>query len=290
LRLTEHRFSVFPIQKNSDLAMNNIRLGVIGSGKIGEALINGIISSKKITRQDICSSDKKEDRRGYISKEYSIDCFENNVDVVTRSDVIILAIKPNEVKKVVTEISKALTKKHLLITIAAGVTINYISKNLKKNVPIIRGMPNTPVLVKEGMTVLTTSNGTDEHLALAKEIFESVGKVVVLEEKYLDIVTGLSGSGPAYIFMVIESLAESGVKLGIPREISNLLAAQTTLGAAKMVLETGEHPALLRDMVTTPGGVTIDGIIQLEEGKLRTSIINAVVKATNRSKELVLND
>lgn len=270
--------------------MNNIRLGIIGSGKIGEALIKGIISSKKISKQNICSSDKKDDKRDYISKEYSIKCFENNVDVVTRSDVIILAIKPNEVKNVVTEISDVLTKKHLLITIAAGVTINYISKNLKKDVPIIRGMPNTPVLVQEGMTVLTTNNCTDEQLGLAKEIFESVGKVVVLEEKYLDTVTGLSGSGPAYIFMVIESLAESGVKLGIAREISNLLAAQTTLGSAKMVLETGEHPALLRDMVTTPGGVTIDGIIQLEEGKLRTSIINAVVKAASRSKELVLND
>jgi pyrroline-5-carboxylate reductase len=125
---------------------------------------------------------------------------------------------------------------------------------------------------------------------MAREIFESVGKVVFMEEKYMDAVTGLSGSGPAYIFMVIEALVEAGVKVGIPRETSTLLAAQTTLGAAKMILETEEHPALLREMVTTPGGVTIDGIIQLEEGKLRTSIINAVVKATERSRELVLND
>ena len=270
--------------------MNKIRLGIIGSGKIGEALIRGILDSKKISEEDLCSSDKKEERRNNITKEYSIKCFESNLDVVKNSDVVILAIKPNEVKNVIIEIQDGVTSKHLLITIAAGVTINYIMKHLKKQIPIIRGMPNTPVLVQEGMTVLTTVNGTEKHLALAKEIFESVGKVVILEEKYLDIVTGLSGSGPAYIFMVIESLAESGLKLGIPREISNLLAAQTTLGAAKMVLETGEHPALLRDMVTTPGGVTIDGIIELEEGKLRTSIINAVVKATQRSKELALDE
>ncbi len=139
------------------------------------------------------------------------------------------------------------------------------------------------------MTVLTTINGTNEHLSLARKIFESVGRVAILEERHMNAVTGLSGSGPAYIFMVIESLVEAGVKTGIPRDISDLLAAQTTFGSAKMVLETGEHPALLKDMVTTPGGVTIDGIIQLEEGKLRTSIMKAVVQAAERSKELVLD-
>jgi len=270
--------------------MINIRLGIIGSGKIGEALINGLTSSKKISKENLVSSDVREERRDYIAKKYSIECLGNNLELVKRSDVIILAIKPNDVKKVILRIKDALTDKHLLISIAAGVTINYIMKNLKKQVPIVRGMPNIPVLIQEGITVLTTANGTNKHLTLAKEIFGSVGKVVVLEERHLDAVTGLSGSGPAYIFMMIESLVESGVKVGIPREISNLLAVQTTIGSAKMVLETGEHPALLRDMVTTPGGVTIDGIIQLEEGKLRISVINAVVKATKRSRELVLND
>ncbi len=212
--------------------------------------------------------------------------------MVKKSEVVILAIKPSEIKKVLLEIKDVITDKHLLISIAAGVTTDYINKNLKKLVPTVRGMPNTPVLVREGMTVLTSVNGSNEHLDLAREIFESLGKVTFLEERYLNAVTALSGSGPAYIFMVIEALIEAGVKVGIPREISYLLAAQTTLGSAKMALEleTGEHPALLREMVTTPGGVTIDGIIQLEEGKLRTSIINAVVKATERSRELVIND
>ncbi len=270
--------------------MINIRLGIIGSGKIGEALINGLLSSKKIKKENLVSSDVKKERRDLIAQKYSIECLGNNSDVVKKSDVVILAIKPNDVKKVTADIRGVLTSKHLLISIAAGVTINYILKNLKKEVPIVRGMPNIPVLIKEGITVLTTINGSNEHLNLAKEIFNSIGRVVVLEEKHIDAVTGLSGSGPAYVFMMIEALVEAGVKVGIPREISNLLAVQTTIGSAKMILETGEHPALLRDMVTTPGGVTIDGIIQLEEGKLRTSIINAVVKATERSRELVLND
>jgi pyrroline-5-carboxylate reductase len=235
------------------------------------------------------STDVLKERREYISNKYGIECIESNSELTRKSNVIIMAVKPNDVKKVIYEIKDEITNKHVLITIAAGVTIKYVMKYLKKKVPIIRGMPNIPVLVQEGMTVLTTVDGTNEHMSLAKEIFESVGKVAILEEKHMDAVTGLSGSGPAYIFMVIESLVEAGVKTGIPRDISDLLAAQTTYGSAKMILETGEHPALLKDMVTTPGGVTIDGIIQLEEGKLRTSIMKAVVQAAERSKELVLD-
>ncbi len=270
--------------------MINTKIGIIGVGKIGEALIKGLISSRKIDKGNLRSSDIKEERRDYITKNYSVECLESNIDLVKKSEVVILAIKPSEIKKVLLEIKDVITDKHLLISIAAGVTTDYINKNLEKLVPTVRGMPNTPVLVREGMTVLTSVNGSNEHLDLAREIFESLGKVTFLEERYLNAVTALSGSGPAYIFMVIEALIEAGVKVGIPREISYLLAAQTTLGSAKMALETGEHPALLREMVTTPGGVTIDGIIQLEEGKLRTSIINAVVKATERSRELVIND
>jgi pyrroline-5-carboxylate reductase len=268
----------------------NAKVGIIGSGKIGEALIKGLISSKKLSRKCLCASDVREERRKYISKKYLIECLHSNLELVDKSEVVILAVKPNDVKKVLHGIREKLTDKHLLISIAAGVTIDFLLKTLGKPIPIVRGMPNLPVLVREGMTVLASQNGSEEHLAMAREIFESVGKVVFMEEKYMDAVTGLSGSGPAYIFMVIEALVEAGVKVGIPRETSTLLAAQTTLGAAKMILETEEHPALLREMVTTPGGVTIDGIIQLEEGKLRTSIINAVVKATERSRELVLND
>jgi pyrroline-5-carboxylate reductase len=268
----------------------NAKVGIIGSGKIGEALIKGLISSKKLSRKNLYASDVREERRKYISKKYLIECLHSNLELVDKSEVVILAVKPNDVKKVLHGIREKLTDKHLLISIAAGVTIDFLLKTLGKPIPIVRGMPNLPVLVREGMTVLASQNGSEEHLAMAREIFESVGKVVFMEEKYMDAVTGLSGSGPAYIFMVIEALVEAGVKVGIPRETSTLLAAQTTLGAAKMILETEEHPALLREMVTTPGGVTIDGIIQLEEGKLRTSIINAVVKATERSRELVLND
>jgi pyrroline-5-carboxylate reductase len=269
--------------------MENLSLGIIGSGKIGEALIKGILTSGKLKKMAIRSTDVIKERREYISNKYGIECLESNSELTKKSNIIIMAVKPNDVQKVIGEIRNTITDRHLLVTIAAGVTIGYVLKHLKKKIPVIRGMPNVAVLVQEGMTVLTTINGTNEHLSLARKIFESVGKVAILEERHMNAVTGLSGSGPAYIFMVIESLVEAGVKTGIPRDISDLLAAQTTFGSAKMVLETGEHPALLKDMVTTPGGVTIDGIIQLEEGKLRTSIMKAVVQAAERSKELVLD-
>ena len=163
-----------------------------------------------------------------------------------------------------------------------------LPNTLENSHPVIRAMPNTPAAVRQGMTALTKGLfARDEHIVIAEEMFKSVGRTAVVDESNMDAVTGLSGSGPAYIYIVVEALAEAGVKVGLPRELATLLAAQTTLGSAMMVLETGSHPALLKDAVTTPAGCTVDGIMELEEGKLRVTLIKAVVKATQRARELV---
>jgi pyrroline-5-carboxylate reductase len=265
------------------------RIGIIGSGKIGEALVAGLLSDGKIPKGMLSASDAKEERRRIISERYGIKCYSDNIELVRNSDVVIIAVRPNQVKGLLEEIRDSISQSHLIITIAAGVPMGFIAKNLRKKVAIVRGMTNTAVLVREGMTAIAGNEEVDEEgMRMAEEIFGSLGKVVRVEEEHLNAVTGLSGSGPAYIYMVIEALTEGGVKVGLPREVSLLLAAQTTFGAAKMVLETKEHPAKLRDMVTTPGGATIEGILQLEEGSMRIALINAVLKATERSKQLLM--
>jgi len=265
------------------------RIGIIGAGKIGEAIIAGLLSAGRISRDMLSASDEKEERRRIVSEKYGVKCYSDNTELVRNSDVVLIAVRPNQVKGLLDEIRDAVTPNHLIITIAAGVPIAFIAKNLRRRVPIIRAMTNTAVLVREGMTAISGNEEVGEDgMRIAEEIFGALGKVVRVEEEHLNAVTGLSGSGPAYIYMVIEALTEGGVKVGLPREISLLLAAQTTFGAAKMVLETKEHPAKLRDMVTTPGGATIEGILQLEEGKIRIALINAVLKATERSKQLLM--
>jgi pyrroline-5-carboxylate reductase len=207
---------------------------------------------------------------------------------VERADVILLAVKPQTVPIVVSEIGPVLKTSQLLISVAASVSTAFIEKHIPSPVPIVRAMPNTPCLLNKGMTGLAPGrNSTPEHVALAKFIFDSVGRTVVVDEKHMDAITGLSASGPAFVYIIIESLAEAGVKVGLPRDIATELAAQTVLGAGAMVLETAEHPAKLKDSVTTPAGCTIDGILELEEGGLRVTLIKAVVKATQRAKELL---
>jgi len=187
----------------------------------------------------------------------------------------------------VREISGYVTPQQVIVSVAASVTTAAIEKDLPVNVPVIRAMPNTPCLLGSGMTGLCKGkHAKGKDVALACRMFEAVGKTAVVDEKHMDAVTALSASGPAYIYIILESLAEAGVKVGLPRDIATLLAAQTTLGAARVVLETGDHPALLKDAVTTPAGCTIDAIMELEEGKLRVTLIKAVVKATQRAKEL----
>ncbi|HNY12303.1 MAG TPA: pyrroline-5-carboxylate reductase [Candidatus Wallbacteria bacterium] len=275
------------ISKNSKKDKKQI-IGIIGAGKIGEAIISGLLGEKIKSHDEIIATVASRERAEYMRKKFGITCTNNNIDAIKKADVIILAVKPQIISVVLKEIAPVLTKEKLLISVAAGVSCCYIESFLKKKASVIRAMPNLCCQVYAGMTAISKGSAvTSDQVEIAKKIFEPVSRTIVIDEKHLDAVTGLSGSGPAYIYIAIEALAEGGVKVGLPREVATLLAAQATLGAAKMVLETHEHPALLKEMVTTPAGVTIDGIMELEEGKFRVTLIKAVMKGTERSKELV---
>ena len=211
-----------------------------------------------------------------------------NRKAVQGADIVLLCVKPQVVADVLKEIAAELSEKTLLISVAASVPTNFIEQHLGGKIPVVRVMPNTPSAVGCGMTgICRGAHAGAEHLETAQAIFNAVGRTVVVDEKNMDAVTGLSASGPAFAYIILESLAEAGVKVGLPRDVATLLAAQTMKGAASVVLETGDHPALLKDAVTTPAGCTIDGILELEEGKLRVTLIKAVVKATSRAGELL---
>jgi pyrroline-5-carboxylate reductase len=225
-----------------------------------------------------------------LAEKLNIEVGTDNAKAVQGADIIFICVKPQTVQEVVEEIRPNVSKGQLLISVAASVSTSQIEKALGTKNAVVRAMPNTPCALGAGMTGLCKGQFVSaEEIALACSLFDVVGRTVVVDEKHMDAVTGLSASGPAFIYIILESLAEAGVKVGLPREVATLLAAQMTMGSAKMVLETGDHPAQLKDSVTTPAGCTIDGILELEEGKLRVTLIKAVVKATQRAKELAYN-
>ncbi|MBI5286200.1 MAG: pyrroline-5-carboxylate reductase [Deltaproteobacteria bacterium] len=263
-------------------------IGFIGAGNMGEALIKGILTSKKVSPGQVVVSDKVKERLAFIAERYEVKVFSMNFEVARIADIIILAVKPNDIKVVIEEIGPDLNKNKLLISIAAGITLDYIRRELSHPVPLIRVMPNTPARVQEGaIGICPASDVSDEAMAVARAIFEAVGKVVVVEkEELMDAVTGLSGSGPAYIFLILEALSDGGVKVGLPRKTATLLAIQTVLGSARLALVSGKHLGELKDMVTSPGGTTIAGLKKLEDGGVRAAIMEAVEAATRRSREL----
>jgi pyrroline-5-carboxylate reductase len=263
-------------------------LGIIGAGKLGEAIALGLLNRGVVQRHSLLCSVKHESSVARVKAKLGIEPIFPNSALAQRSDVILLAVKPQNVETVCAEIRDVLQPSQVIISVAASVTTSYIEERLGKPIPVIRAMPNTPAIINAAMTALCKGRfATPQHLDLAMQIFRAVGEVVELDEALFDGVTALSASGPAYIFVVIEALAEAGVKLGIPRDISTLLVSQTMLGAAKLALETKQHPALLKDSVTTPAGCTIDGLLELEDGGLRVTLIKAVVKAAERASELV---
>ncbi|MBI3948880.1 MAG: pyrroline-5-carboxylate reductase [Acidobacteria bacterium] len=264
------------------------KLALIGVGKLGEALVTGLLRQGDLRREDIAGSVGHEASLARVRERLGIEVALDNRELVQGRDVILLAVKPQNMDKVIREIAEEVMSPQLIITVAASVTTGFVEQRLNQPVPVVRAMPNTPCVLNAGMTGLCAGlYARQEHLRIAEEIFKSVGETVFVDESLMDGVTGLSASGPAYLYVIIESLAEAGVKLGIPRDVSTLLAAQTMLGAARMVLESKAHPALLKDVVTTPAGCTIDGLLELEEGKLRVTLIKAVVKAAERARELV---
>jgi pyrroline-5-carboxylate reductase len=264
------------------------KLAVIGVGKLGEALVSGLCKTGTLSKDDVFGTVGRESSIERVSKKLGISVGLDNKAAVKGKDIIILAIKPQNMDRVLAEIKDVINGDQLIISVAASVTTAFVQDRLKKGAAVVRAMPNTPAIINCGMTGLCTgANVSADQRNFAEAIFKSVGETVFVDESLMDAVTALSASGPAYLYVVVESLAEAGVKLGIPREISTLLAAQTMFGASRMVLETKAHPALLKDTVTTPAGCTIDGLLELEEGGLRVTLIKAVVKAAERARELV---
>ncbi len=262
------------------------QIGFLGAGNMGEALIKGILKADLCLPDQLRAADPSADRRMLMEQTYGVRTMTDNRDLVRASDVILLAVKPQVMPAVLEEIRPEAKPSKLFISIAAGIPLRTIAKGLGSD-RVIRVMPNTPALVLEGASALAGATGaTQADLDLALQIFSAVGRALVLEEQHLDAVTGLSGSGPAYIFLILEALADAGVKMGLPRHVAITLAAQTVLGSARMVLETGKHPGQLKDQVASPAGTTIAGLHRLEEGKLRATLMNAVEAATLRSREL----
>jgi pyrroline-5-carboxylate reductase len=263
------------------------RIAVLGAGKMGGILVKALVEKHRISPQRVRATVAHDARARELSRKLGVKVTTENVAAVDGADVILVCVKPQVVQELMEEISDKVTADQLIISVAASVHTSQIENVLGGGVPVIRAMPNTPCVLGQGMTALCKGQyAKPQHVAAASALFNAVGRTVVVDEKHMDAVTGLSASGPAYIYIILESLAEAGVKVGLPRDIATLLAAQTTLGAATVVLETGDHPALLKDAVTTPAGCTIDGIMELEEGKLRVTLIKAVVKAAQRAKEL----
>jgi pyrroline-5-carboxylate reductase len=263
------------------------KVAILGSGKMGSILLQSFLRDGLINAGETWATVAHPERARALKDKLKIHAGTDNCEAVRGADIVFLCVKPQVVADVLREIRTDVTRDQLLISVAASVPTDMIERALEKDVPVVRAMPNTPCALGVGMTALCKGQfAHKEHLEMATKFFAAVGRTVTVDEKHMDAVTGLSASGPAYIYIIIESLAEAGVKVGLPRDIATLLAAQTTMGAARVVLETGDHPALLKDAVTTPAGCTIDGILELEEGKLRVTLIKAVVKAVQRAKEL----
>jgi pyrroline-5-carboxylate reductase len=263
------------------------KVAFLGAGKMGGIILQALLKKGLLTAKSTCATVAHEERAKALAAKLKVKVGLNNVDAVKGADIIVIGVKPQVVEDVVREISGYITPKQVIVSVAASVPTSMIEKHLSSNVPVIRAMPNTPCLLGAGMTAICKGKYAGAgDVAMTCHMFDAVGRTIVVDEKHMDAVTALSASGPAYIYIILESLAEGGVKVGLPRDIATMLAAQTALGASRVVLETGDHPALLKDAVTTPAGCTIDAIMELEEGKLRVTLIKAVVKAAQRAKEL----
>jgi len=262
-------------------------VGFIGAGNMAEAMIKGLLAAGVVAPEKVAGSDPRRERADELKARFGIHTTTHNEDVMRRAEVVVLSVKPQILVKVCDEIRPWLKPHATVISIAAGVPLSVIEAHLPDGARVVRAMPNTPALVGSGATALAAgTHAGEEDLQIAQRIFDSIGTTVTLDEGQLDAVTGLSGSGPAYVFLIIEALADAGVKMGLSRYTSQALAAQTVLGSARLLIETGEHPGRLKDMVTSPGGTAIAGLHTLEAGGLRTTLINAVEAATHRSREL----
>jgi pyrroline-5-carboxylate reductase len=266
--------------------MKTRAIGFLGAGNMAAALIEGLLHAGVLPHR-IVASDVKTERLEQLNETQGIRTTRDNRALLRESDVVVLSVKPQVIDRVLTEIGDEVQKDHLVISVAAGVPIDALEARLPVGSRVVRAMPNTPATVQAGATAIAGgAHASEDDLRIARELFEAVGRVVALDESLLDAVTGLSGSGPAYVMLIIEALADGGVKVGLHRDTALLLAAQTVFGSAKLLLDTGEHPGRLKDMVTSPGGTAIAGLHTLESGALRKTLIDAVEVATKRAAEL----
>lgn len=265
----------------------SFRLGFLGAGQMASALARGWVAAGLISPANCKASDPSPEARSRFQEQTGCSATNDNSQVVTASDVLVVAVKPQNVTALVEEIRPSLSDKHLIVSIAAGVSLKRLADELPRSARLVRVMPNTPALLGASATGFAAGpTARAEDVALVERLFSAVGKAFALPESLLDAVTGLSGSGPAFVYVMIEALADGGVRMGLPRDVATTLAAQTVLGSARMVLETKQHPALLRDAVASPGGTTIAGLLALEHGGFRAAIMHAVEAATKRSIEL----
>jgi pyrroline-5-carboxylate reductase len=275
--------------------LSDKKLVLLGAGKLGGILLRAYLKQGLFGSNRVIATVKHAERAAALTTELGIAVTTDNREAVKGADIVLLTIKPQTVAEVLQEIAPEIGADTLVVSVAASVPAGFVEQQLaaaasgnRDQVPVVRAMPNTPAAVHCGMTAICGgTHASPHHLDVARAMFDAVGRTIVLDEKHMDAVTGLSASGPAFAYIILESLAEAGVKVGLPRDVATLLAAQMMKGAASVVLETGDHPALLKDAVTTPAGCTIDGILELEEGKLRVTLIKAVVKATSRAGELL---
>ncbi len=255
------------------------KIGFIGAGTMASAIIFGLINSGKINLGNVTASEISEERARKVSKEIGINVIKDNQELVKNSDIIVLSMKPYNLEPVLYEVKDFITPDKLIVSIAAGVSTDFIEDILGHKSHVIRVMPNTPVILNEGMSAVCKGrNVSEENLKLVTDLFKSVGRCIEVPEKLFDSVTAISGSGPAFIYLIIEAIADGGVKLGLTKQAALQLAAQTCLGAAKMVLETGKHPAVLKDEVSTPGGCTIAGLMVMEEQGVRSALSKTVIE------------
>jgi pyrroline-5-carboxylate reductase len=267
--------------------MKTTRIGFLGGGNMASALISGLLGSRVVASDQVRVADPRQSPLAELRATHGIETAATNAELVKWANVVVLAVKPQVLPAVLSECGSLIGKGHLVVSIAAGVPIKAVEARVGPGARVVRAMPNTAALARASATALATSAvTTDADIDIARALFDAVGKTVVIDEAHLDAVTGLSGSGPGYVMLFIEALADGGVKMGLPRDVALLLAAQTVQGAAKLLLESGEHPARLRDMVTSPGGTTIAGLSVLERGAVRGNVIAAVEAATLRSAEL----
>jgi pyrroline-5-carboxylate reductase len=263
------------------------QIGFLGAGRMATALAQGWLRAGLILSSTCRGSDPSENARQVFAKETDCEAGDDNRAVVAASNVLVLAVKPQNMAPLLEEIRPAVTTRHLIVSIAAGVTLRQLQHGLGGHTRLVRVMPNTPCLVGASASAFAAGEGaTAEDVAFVDRLMNAVGRAFRVPEYQLDAVTGLSGSGPAFVYLVIEALSDGGVRVGLPRDVATALAAQTVLGAAKMVLETNAHPGVLKDMVASPAGTTIAGLHALERGGVRGALMDAVEAATNRSAEL----